>query len=104
MSLLKAIMSYAMVNLLMRNLSHLNLNLHSWKTCYNRHPGKAGTNKQKDVLFSSFVPCALFPFPQIIPGVLQSLIGSVYWALGTSFCLHNAVTAGFIFASTFMVY
>lgn len=50
----------------------------------------------------SFVPCALFPFPDNTkPATIsdrQQQQRSIRWVLGTSFCLQNAVTSGVTFA------
>lgn len=106
LSLLKAAMSYVTVNLLMGNLSHLNLNSHivvGKLTCSNRHLGVAKTK----MMFSIF--CSLCVTPLLPDNTKSAAIsnkqqqrGSVHWVLGISFCLQNAVTAGVTFAFTFM--
>ena len=106
LSLLKAAMSYVTVNLLMGNLSHLNLNSRivvGKLTCSNRHPGMAKTK----MMFSIF--CSLCIIPLLPDNTKSAAIsnrqqqqGSIRWVLGILFCLQNAVTAGVTFAFTFM--
>lgn len=91
-------MSDVTVNLLMGNLSKLDLNSHlvvGKLTCCNRHPGMVETKK----IFSNFCFLCISP---LIPDNTKSAAASarqqqqrsMYCVLGTSFCLQNAVTAG----------